>query len=277
MNSLFNFDKMQKMITIFTPTYNRAYILPKLYESLCLQTNKDFEWLVVDDGSTDKTHELLKKWQTENKIAINAIHRENGGKSTAINLGVQNATGKLFFIVDSDDFLTLDAVEKIVAAEKESVTQKFAFSVAGYCYRRRNYRTGTVIASSAQTSPAAASSLELAFKYGMSGDKAEVFYTDVLRQYPFPEISGNKFVPEALVWYRIAANGYKLIIKEDAIYQCDYIADGYTQNFKSNLRNNCKGFALFYRECLKYKEIPLFTKAKYLVRFFQCKIYGVKK
>lgn len=265
------------MITIFTPTYNRAYILPKLYESLCNQTSKDFEWLVVDDGSTDETSELLKNWQTENKISINAIYRENGGKSTAINLGVQNAKGNLFFIVDSDDFLSVNAVETILTDEKNFVEKKIAFSVAGYCYRRRNYRTGTVIASSDKSLPQAASSLELSFKYRMTGDKAEVFYTDVLKQFPFPDLPNNKFVPEALVWYRIANAGYKLILKDEAIYQCDYIADGYTQNFMSNLRKNCSGFALFYKECLFYKEIPAFVKAKYLIRLCQCKFYGVKK
>ena len=268
------------MISIFTPTYNRASILHKLYESLCNQTCRDFEWLVVDDGSTDKTYELLKKWQTENKIAINVIHRENGGKSSAINLGVQNAKGKLFFIVDSDDFLTADTVEKICEAEKEHEKKMLhdviAFSVAGYCYRKSNYRTGTVIASSDSPLPEAASSLELAFKYGMAGDKAEVFYTEVLKKFPFPEIPNNKFVPEALVWYRIAAAGYKLIIKDDAIYQCDYIADGYTKNFKRNLRTNSSGFALFYKECLGYKEIPALVKIKYFIRFLQCKWYGLK-
>ena len=111
----------------------------------------------------------------------------------------------------------------------------------------------------------------------MTGDKAEVFYTDVLKRFPFPDLPSNKFVPEALVWYRISNAGYKLIIKDDAIYQCDYIADGYTKNFISNLKKNCTGFALFYKECLKYKEIPLFTKTKYLIRFLQCKLYEVKK
>lgn len=265
------------MITIFTPTYNRAYILPKLYESLCNQSSKDFEWLVVDDGSTDETSELLKNWQTENKITINSIYRENGGKSTAINLGVQNAKGKLFFIVDSDDFLTANAVETILTDEKKSLHENIAFSVAGYCYRRRNYRTGSVISSSDLALPGCASSLELAFKYKMAGDKAEVFYTDVLKKFPFPDLPNNKFVPEALVWYRIANAGYKLILKDEAIYQCDYIADGYTQNFMSNLRKNCSGFALFYKECLFYKEIPAFVKAKYLIRLIQCKFYEVKK
>lgn len=266
-----------KVLTVFTPTYNRAYILPKLYESLCNQSCKDFEWLIVDDGSTDETSELLKNWQTENRIAINAIHRENGGKSTAINLGVKNAKGNLFFIVDSDDFLSADAVEKVLTNEKKSLCEDISFSVAGYCYRKRNYRTGAIISSSDMDLPESASSLELAFKYKMSGDKAEVFYTDILKNFPFPNLPNNKFVPEALIWYRIANAGYKLILKEDAIYQCDYIADGYTQNFMSNLKKNYNGFALFYKECLFYKEIPFFVKAKYLIRLCQCKFYGLKR
>ncbi|WP_022932670.1 glycosyltransferase family A protein [Treponema bryantii] len=264
------------MITVFTPTYNRAYTLQKLYESLCNQICKDFEWLVVDDGSTDETSTLFEKWKTENKIRINVLYRTNGGKSTAINLGVQNAKGNLFFIVDSDDFLTVDAVEKLVSAERKKKIQNYSFPVAGFCYRRKNYRTGELIGFSRKTLPTTASSLELSFKYGFVGDKAEVFYTDILRQFPFPDIPNNKFVPEALVWYHIAANGYKLIIIDEAIYQCDYIADGYTKNFKSNLKKNCRGFALFYKECLKYQEIPLFIKVKYLVRFLQCKLYEMK-
>lgn len=268
------------MITVFTPTYNRAYILPKLYESLCNQTCKNFEWLIVDDGSTDDTAIVLENWKNENKIFMNVICRENGGKSTAINLGVQNAKGNLFFIVDSDDFLTDNAIEIISCAEKIRVENSFGgeiFSIAGYCYRRRNYRTNTVISSSEYPVPDVASSLELAFKYKMSGDKAEVFYTDVLKQFLFPEILNNKFVPEALIWYRIAHAGYKLIIKDEAIYQCDYIADGYTRNFKQNLKKNSNGFALFYKECLKYNEIPLLVKVKYFIRFLQCKFYGIKK
>lgn len=262
------------MITIFTPTYNRAYILPKLYESLCQQTCKDFEWLVVDDGSTDDSHQLLEKWKFEKKIDLKILTRPNGGKSTAINLGVQNAQGNLFFIVDSDDFLSLDAIEKITSDEKIIANENFSFPIAGFCYKKVNYRTGNVISSSDMNIPLTASSLELAFKYKMAGDKAEVFYTNVLRNFPFPEIPNNKFIPEALIWYRIANAGYKLIIKDEAIYQCDYIEDGYTKNFKTNLKKNCKGFALFYKECLNYKEIPLFIKAKSFIRLIQCKFYG---
>lgn len=265
------------MITVFTPTYNRAYMLPKLYESLLAQTCRDFEWLIVDDGSTDETSQLLAKWKAEKKVFMNIISRANGGKSSAINVGVQNAQGNLFFIVDSDDFLTSDAIERIYKAEQNAKHKIYAFSVAGFCYRRRNYRTGTVIASSAVPLPEAASSLELAFTYHQTGDKAEVFYTEVLKGFPFPEIPHNTFVPEALVWYRIAAAGYKFIMKDEAIYNCDYIADGYTKNFKSNLRKNSRGFFVFYRECLHYKEIPIGFKVKYFIRCVQCCVYLISR
>ena len=99
------------MITIFTPTYNRGYIIEKLYLSLCNQTSNEFEWLVFDDGSTDNHLDLIERFIADNKINIRYIYKENGGKHTAINLGVKNANGELFFIVDSDDYLTPDAVE----------------------------------------------------------------------------------------------------------------------------------------------------------------------
>jgi glycosyltransferase involved in cell wall biosynthesis len=264
------------MITIFTPTYNRAYILPKLYESLVLQSDKNFEWLIVDDGSTDDTNKLVDSWIGENKIKINYLKTKNRGKSSAINTGVENAEGNLFFIVDSDDFLTNDAVEKILNDEKtlKSQNQKFSFFVAGFCYKKRNYRTGSIISSFVcETSVRFASSLELAYEYNASGDKAEIFYTDVLKKFPFPEIPYNKFVPEALVWYRIAGAGYKFFVSDDAIYMCDYIEDGYTKNFKNNLKKNFRGFALFYKECLFYKEIPFTVKLKFFIRYVQCLIY----
>lgn len=107
---------LTNMITIFTPTYNRAYILPELYKSLCRQTNKDFEWLVIDDGSTDNTNDLIQSWKADGRVRINYVKTENRGKSSAINTGVNKATGDIFFIVDSDDYLTDDAIDSVAVA-----------------------------------------------------------------------------------------------------------------------------------------------------------------
>ena len=98
------------IITVFTPTYNRAYMIDKLYDSLCLQTCKDFEWIVVDDGSVDNTEELIQNFIQENKIHIVYYKQKNQGKHIAINKGVELAKGELFFIVDSDDILPKDSL-----------------------------------------------------------------------------------------------------------------------------------------------------------------------
>ena len=106
-------------VTVFTPTYNRAYIISELYESLKKQDFTDFEWLVIDDGSEDHTEDLFKQWQNEyNDFPIRYYKVNNGGKHRAINKATELAKGELFFIVDSDDKLVSDALEKIVSWEE---------------------------------------------------------------------------------------------------------------------------------------------------------------
>ena len=119
-------------VTVFTPTYNRAYIIENLYRSLQRQTCRDFEWLIVDDGSSDNTEEVIKGWQQEeNDFPIRYYKKENGGKCKAINYGVDLAEGLLFFNVDSDDYLTNDAIEKVISWEEELPTDKKYCGVMG--------------------------------------------------------------------------------------------------------------------------------------------------
>ena len=172
-----------KKITIFTPTYNRAYIIEKLYYSLKSQVNKNFEWLVIDDGSNDDTELLFQKIQKDNNdVKIRYIKKENGGKHRAINLGVELAEGELFFIVDSDDILTKDAVQKIIEWE-ETITDKSKFAgVSG----NRGYEENKLIGKTFLGEFIDATSLERE-KYKILGDKAEVFYTKILKKFKFPE------------------------------------------------------------------------------------------
>ena len=263
------------MITVFTPTYNRAYIIEKLYESLCWQTCKDFEWLVVDDGSRDNTKELINSFMAEGRVNIRYIYQENGGKQRAINRGVHSAKGDLFFIVDSDDFITSDAIEKISSSWNEIRNNG---KYAGLCYRKIRMSTLEVIGDSFPCSVLDSDSLTLAYHYNLNIDKAEVFITNILKRFPFPEIEGEKFVPEALVWYRIASAGFKLRCIDEGVYCCEYLPDGLTQNFHQNLKRNNRGFYLFYRELLFYHEVPLFPyKIKALVRLIQCYFYNLLK
>lgn len=256
------------MITIFTPTYNRGYIIHLLYESLCKQSSHDFEWIIIDDGSTDDTKKKIEIFIKENKIPIKYIYQSNGGKHRAINCGVQHANGELFFIVDSDDFLSPDAIESIIYHWNKI---KNKVSYAGLCFRRINTNTKKIIGRDFISFESEATSIEIAYKYKIIGDKAEVFQTEILKSFPFPEIYGENFVPEALVWNRIAHSGFKLKCINKGIYFCEYLADGLSKNFLTNLKKNSKGFQLFYKELISYKEVPFYPfKIKAFIRFLQC-------
>ncbi len=242
-------------LTVFTPTYNRGYILHKLYESLQAQTDFNFEWLIIDDGSTDNTEELILNWKKEqNNFTIKYIKQTNSGKCSSINRGVSVASGKMFFIVDSDDYLTSDAVKKIIQSEKKIPQNK---KFAGLCKNRCDQYGVSNPSFVGKTLDI--TMLDRA-KYDIYGDKAEVFYTDVLKKYPFPVFEGENFGILALVWNRIANDGWKLRFDQDAIYVCEYLEDGLTKNYKKNLKNNPKGTKLFYKELITLSSVSFFYK-----------------
>lgn len=257
------------IITIFTPTYNRGYILSNLYESLKRQTCKNFEWLVVDDGSTDNTSELFRKWIHNADFPIRYFRQENSGKHVAINLGVQKAAGELFFIVDSDDCLEDFAIEYILAYS-ETIRE----DCAGLCFHRCSMDRH-IIGSPFPQKIMFATSLDMSYKYKVKGDRAEVFRTDILRNYAFPTFKNENFIPEALIWNRISMK-HKLLFVDEAIYLCEYLPDGLTVNFQKNLQRNPKGFGLYYSELLRYQVIPLREKLKVLIRILQCFICFVR-
>lgn len=252
------------MITVFTPTYNRAKLLPDLYESLKRQTCKDFEWVIVDDGSTDDTESLVKQWIPQADFSVCYTKKENGGKQRAVNLGVQKAKGEYFFIVDSDDILTDNAVETALKWFDTIKDEKDFGGIGG----QKGYKNGKAIGESFDGIYLDATTLERA-KYRINGDKAEIFYTDVLKKFPFPEFEGEKFVPEALVYNRIAQAGYKLRWFNEIVYLAEYLPDGYSANVDRLLISNWKGYSLYVKELmqsngpLKAKLIPL---AGYIMR-----------
>lgn len=241
------------MITIFTPTYNRKHLLPRLYKSLCGQTNKNFEW-VVDDGSTDGTPYLFEKWIPNASFNIKCISVENGGKHRAINRGVKEAEGELFFIVDSDDYLREDAVQKIFEWTAD-IDESFA-GVAGL----RVYSDGKMIGTSFSESDFLDATALEKKKFNITGDKSEVFFTNILREFPFPEIDGEKFAPEDLVWNRIAAKGYKIRWYNEGIYYCDYQEDGLSARIDKLLTDNFKSYAMYCKELLAAKDMTAAEK-----------------
>ena len=231
------------MITVFTPAYNRADLLPRLYDSLKRQTCRDFEWVVVDDGSTDGTEKLFENWLLQADFSIVYKKKENGGKQRAVNMGVQLAKGDIFFIVDSDDRLTDNSLETVLKWF-DTIKDKEGFGgVAGL----KGYSTDKIVGSTFEGEYKDATSLDRD-RYNIKGDKAEVFYTEMLRRFPFPEFEGEKFVPEALVYNRIASAGYKLRWFNEITYITEYMADGYSANVDKLLINNWKGYTLYVKE-----------------------------
>ncbi|MEE1055890.1 MAG: glycosyltransferase family A protein [Acutalibacteraceae bacterium] len=252
------------MVTVFTPLYNRAYIVERLYISLKNQTVKDFEWLVIDDGSTDNAKEKFDMWKNQdNGFEIRYIRCENGGKHRAINKGVPLAKGELFFIVDSDDCLPEDSIKNIIKIENGIENKSKFAGIAGIKRTFDNNLVGTTF----KEKYVDATSLERD-KFGIAGDKSEVFYTDILKKYPFPEFEGEKFVTEDVVWSRIAADGYKIRWTNEDIYICEYLDDGLTSKGREIYINSPLGYALYVKQIAKFKKMNTREKINYYYYFY---------
>lgn len=250
-------------ITVFTPTYNRAYIIGTLYESLKRQTCKEFEWLVVDDGSTDNTEELFREWSKETSFPVRYIKQQNGGKHRAINRGVKETKGELFFIVDSDDYLVDNAIERIL---HHFTSIKDDNSFCGVC-GLKCHPDGTKVGGGDNFGIIDCTSLDFRYKYKMKGDMAEVLRTDILQQYPFPEMEGEKFCPEAVIFNRIAQR-YKFRYFYENIYFCDYLPDGLTAKI-TRIRMQSPVSAMICYSDLAGFNVPLRQRIKAASNFWR--------
>lgn len=230
------------MITVFTPTYNRCNLLNRLYQSLVSQNNKNFEWLIVDDGSCDDTKQTVDEWIKDNKITIRYIYQINSGKYVAFNNGVQNANGNLFFCVDSDDYLPFGAIETIYDVWSNTQLEDVSGIIA-----LKSYTDGKIIGNKICNSIKAASAFELTYKYNCGGERSLVYRTDILKNNLFPVIDGEKFVTECVVYDRIDQN-YKLLILNEVLTVCEYQADGLTSNIFKTMLSNPTGYKIFYNQ-----------------------------
>lgn len=256
-------------LTIFTPVYNREETLLRLYESLLRQNNKEeFQWIIVDDGSTDKSGELIKKFQDEKILNIEYKYVKNGGKMRAINEGVKLAQGDLFFIVDSDDYVTDNCVAIILEYAKT-----LPKTMGGMIFRKQDIETLQIAGGKYPKFMMDSSPLEMVYRLGVTGDKAEVFRTELLRENPFEVFEGEKFIPEATIWIKIGER-YKMRYIDEVVYYFQYLESGYTKNFHNLMRRNPRGFRKYYSEMLGYS-IPLKNKIKFLIRYLQACYYTI--
>ena len=221
------------MITVLTPTYNRKYIIDKAYKSLINQTNYDFEWVVIDDGSTDNTKDLITKFINENKIKIRYFYKKNGGKHTALNLGISKAKGNMLIILDSDDILTKDAIEQIIKYQKKYKSNK---KICGFSFLK-TFPNGIKIGKTYKGKEFTSNYIDFRHNKNITGDMAEVFFTSILKKYSFPQFKNEKFLSEAIIWNKIALN-YDMVYINKSIYIADYIDDGLSKNFFKLVYNN---------------------------------------
>ena len=242
-------------ITVLTPAYNRGKLLQKLYKSLCAQECKDFEWLIVDDGSTDDTCVCVEQMKKTADFPISYYKKQNGGKHTALNYAYKFIKTPLTFIVDSDDLLTKNAISCV-----EEVYKKYQdeTDLCGFSFLRGKPDGGYLSTSDVPQDGMKESYVECRINRSIGGDMAEVWYTHCLIEYPFPEFKGEKFLGEDIVWVQMSEK-YKMRFFNRVIYISDYLEDGLTSNRrKHNIKspNGCVARAEVFldsKACLRIK------------------------
>ena len=232
-------------LTVFTPAYNRAHTLPRTYTSLINQTCKDFEWLVIDDGSVDGTRGLVEKWIKERKIPIRYIYQENQGMHGAHNTAYKNISTELNVCIDSDDYMPIDAVEKIVSFWKKNGSQRCA-GIVGLDIAEGGKLIGTEFPSDLKET-----TLSGYYASGGKGDKKLVYRTDVINSYPeYPRFKDERYFSLGYK-YRLIDEDYKLLVLNEPLVIVDYQPDGSSLSMWKQYWNNPNGFMFLRKEHMR--------------------------
>lgn len=251
-------------LTVFTPTYNRKELLARAYDSLKSQSVRDFEWLIVDDGSTDATDDEVKKWMDEGIIQIRYIYRENGGKMRAHNTGVEHCETELFVCLDSDDRFTVTAVADLLAAYDDAVKDHPGNVEIGGVVAHKGSDETTILAGGDFPCEGTSTLYGLYLK-GFSGETTLMYRTDILKKYPFPEIEGEKYVPEDYIYDKIDGICVLAVLPK-VVTICVITDEGYTQSVGKLKRENVNAFYLYYEQ-RAFITPPGMLKLKYLGRY----------
>lgn len=234
-----------KKLTVFTPTYNRAYCLETTYKSLVNQTCKDFIWLIVDDGSTDGTGGLVKQWQIENEIKILYVWQKNQGMHGAHNTAYELIDTELNVCIDSDDYMPHDAVEKIL----KKWDQQGGVEVSGII-GLDSYTNGEVIGTKLPEDIEKSTLFDLYNAYGVNGDKKLVYRSELTKQYPYPLFENERYVGLAYKYYKLDEK-YKMLLLNEVLCCVEYLEDGSSLNMLRQYRKNPRGFAFYRKELMK--------------------------
>jgi glycosyltransferase involved in cell wall biosynthesis len=223
-------------LTVFTPAYNRAYTLHKCYESLKRQTKKDFMWLIIDDGSTDNTKNLVNSWIRESiDFEIKYIYKENGGMHTAHNVAYEHSSTELSMCIDSDDYLADNAVELIVNHWAQFGNDHYAGMVGLDAFVDE-----TIVGRSFPPDLKEEKFRNIHRRF--NGDKKYIYRTEVFKSYPpYPVFKGERLTPLSLKYF-LMDNKYKLLIINEVLCYVEYMEDGSSKNIIESYKKNPRGF-----------------------------------
>lgn len=233
------YDTSNILLTVATPTYNRAHTLPACYKSLCGQSDKRFIWMVIDDGSRDNTEELINTWSAENKIRIQYCKKQNGGKASALNVGINLLKTPYAVCLDSDDTFYPNTIEKAIQSLQETEEDPNCCGILAL----RNNPDGTVMGHKSIPSDMTTITAKNVFlDLNLTTELICFYKVDVLRKYRFPEFEGEKFVSPAWMQYEITQKYYYKTSWSN-LCCCEYVADGLTKNKRKVIKKNPRGYS----------------------------------
>ena len=244
------------MLSIFTPSYNRAESLPRLYRSLLAQSSYDFEWLIIDDGSTDHTADVVMGFTGEGHFPIRYLRKENGGKHTAHNLALQEARGEWFLCVDSDDVLAPTAVADLLDAVQPDINGIVSYKTDFF---------GNYLCSEFPHDLKTEKFYRLSMFHGCSGEYTLAFPIAFAKEFPFPVFQGERFISESVIYDRMDQHGSMLLLPKVTTL-CEYQADGLSGNINALMKKNPCGFCLYFLQRIDLQQ-ALFHRLVYAGKY----------
>lgn len=240
----------QPFFTVFFPTYNRAFLLPRLLDSIAAQTFSDFELLIVDDGSTDDTQQILSDFAKRASFPVRIHRQANQGLTSTINVALDKAEGFLFVKLDDDSTLAPNALERFHYWWHKA-PELFAQEIVCVEGLLADIHTGKIIGTRYPRSPMLSDHIEVYYRLCRRGDPIRAIRTDIPAKYRYPRFEGEDFVPEAYLWNRVGFEGHKAMYINEVLSFTEYRADGMSRNTAKYRARNVRGYELYYRDFLQ--------------------------
>lgn len=248
-------------ITVFTPTFNRLHTLHKCYNSLLRQSNKDFIWLIIDDGSTDQTRAAVSSWINEKTLEIQYVYQENQGMHGAHNTAYELINTELNVCIDSDDYMSDDAIEKILTFWEKNKSSNIG-GIAALDAAPDGQIIGTRLPKNIRTS----TYFDLYHLHKVRGDKKLIYRTELTRKYPYPVFEGEKYISLAYKYSKLDEE-FELLLMDEVVCLVEYMEDGSSKNMLRQYKRNPKGFSFIRLDDLKNPKATLGFKLKTCVHY----------